>query len=196
MQIGSTVLFHPWAVLLTGLGGVKNRKPPFVLPRSLLQQNPSQSLVRLTAHPEQCYQAMLSSKGQGKELGVAWRSVVLALEVGVSAGRADLHEAGGCVRKKGCHCRVLGSDLRFQSFFLKHIKKPDYVTTGIVPDWGDSIEVKNEDQIQGLREACQLARHVLLLAGKSLKVVSYQASARPADGLPLPFCLSLLSLIY
>ncbi|XP_052582666.1 methionine aminopeptidase 1D, mitochondrial isoform X5 [Peromyscus californicus insignis] len=52
----------------------------------------------------------------------------------------------------------------------KHIKKPDYVTTGIVPDWGDSIEVKNEDQIQGLREACQLARHVLLLAGKSLKV--------------------------
>ncbi|XP_052038646.1 methionine aminopeptidase 1D, mitochondrial [Apodemus sylvaticus] len=52
----------------------------------------------------------------------------------------------------------------------KHIKKPDYVTTGIVPDWGDSIEVKNEDQIQGLREACRLARHVLLLAGESLKV--------------------------
>ncbi|XP_038961097.1 methionine aminopeptidase 1D, mitochondrial isoform X3 [Rattus norvegicus] len=52
----------------------------------------------------------------------------------------------------------------------EHIKKPDYVTTGIVPDWGDSIEVKNEDQIQGLREACRLARHVLLLAGKSLKV--------------------------
>lgn len=59
----------------------------------------------------------------------------------------------------------------------KRIKKPDYVTTGIVPDWGDSIEVKDEDQIQGLREACRLARHVLLLAGKSLKVVSYQASA-------------------
>ncbi|NP_001405451.1 methionine aminopeptidase 1D, mitochondrial isoform 2 precursor [Mus musculus] len=52
----------------------------------------------------------------------------------------------------------------------KRIKKPDYVTTGIVPDWGDSIEVKDEDQIQGLREACRLARHVLLLAGKSLKV--------------------------
>uniref|UniRef100_G3WUS5 Methionine aminopeptidase n=1 Tax=Sarcophilus harrisii TaxID=9305 RepID=G3WUS5_SARHA len=52
----------------------------------------------------------------------------------------------------------------------QHIKKPDYVTTGIVPDWGDSIEVKKEDQIQGLRQACQLARHVLLLAGKSLKV--------------------------
>ncbi|XP_053122174.1 methionine aminopeptidase 1D, mitochondrial isoform X2 [Hemicordylus capensis] len=52
----------------------------------------------------------------------------------------------------------------------KHIKKPDYVTTGIVPDWGDYIEIKKEDQIQGLREACQLARHVLLLAGKSLKI--------------------------
>lgn len=50
------------------------------------------------------------------------------------------------------------------------------MTTGIVPDWGDSIEVKNEDQIQGLRQACQLARHVLLLAGKSLKVASHQAS--------------------
>lgn len=48
------------------------------------------------------------------------------------------------------------------------------MTTGIVPDWGDSIEVKNEDQIQGLRQACQLARHVLLLAGKSLKVASHQ----------------------
>ncbi|XP_042303137.1 methionine aminopeptidase 1D, mitochondrial isoform X4 [Sceloporus undulatus] len=52
----------------------------------------------------------------------------------------------------------------------EHIKKPDYVTTGIVPDWGDCIEIKNEDQIQGLRQACQLARQVLLLAGKSLKV--------------------------
>ncbi|CAO2597101.1 Methionine aminopeptidase 1D, mitochondrial [Lemmus lemmus] len=52
----------------------------------------------------------------------------------------------------------------------EHIKKPDYVTTGVVPDWGDSIEVKTEDQIRGLREACQLARHILLLAGKSLKV--------------------------
>ncbi|XP_062820554.1 methionine aminopeptidase 1D, mitochondrial isoform X1 [Anolis carolinensis] len=52
----------------------------------------------------------------------------------------------------------------------KHIKKPDYVTTGIVPDWGDYIEIKNEDQIQGLRQACHLARHILLLAAKSLKV--------------------------
>lgn len=83
---------------------------------------------------------------------------------------------------------MLGSDLRFQSFFLKHIKKPDYVTTGIVPDWGDSIEVKTEDQIQGLHQACQLARHVLLLAGKSLKVVSHQASEDLNEGnKPSPF---------
>lgn len=69
---------------------------------------------------------------------------------------------------------MLGSDLRVQFFFPKHIKKPDYVTTGVVPDWGDSIELKTEDQIRGLREACQLARHILLLAGKSLKVVPSQ----------------------
>ncbi|XP_075036738.1 methionine aminopeptidase 1D, mitochondrial isoform X2 [Mixophyes fleayi] len=48
--------------------------------------------------------------------------------------------------------------------------KPDYVTTGIVPGWGDFIEIKDEDQIRGLRQACQLARHVLLMAGKMLKV--------------------------
>jgi len=75
----------------------------------------------------------------------------------------------------------------------EHIKKPDYVTTGIVPDWGDSIEVKNEDQIQGLRQACQLARHVLLLAGKSLKVASHQASEGHTSGATNPplFPLSL-----
>ncbi|XP_053554413.1 methionine aminopeptidase 1D, mitochondrial isoform X2 [Bombina bombina] len=52
----------------------------------------------------------------------------------------------------------------------EHIMKPDYVTTGIVPDWGDYIEIKDEDQIQGLRQACQLAGRILLMAGKSLKV--------------------------
>ncbi|XP_015214488.1 methionine aminopeptidase 1D, mitochondrial isoform X2 [Lepisosteus oculatus] len=52
----------------------------------------------------------------------------------------------------------------------QHIMKPDYVTTGIIPDWGDYIEIKDEDQIQGLRQACQLARHILLLAGRSVKV--------------------------
>uniref|UniRef100_A0A671T4N6 Methionine aminopeptidase n=1 Tax=Sinocyclocheilus anshuiensis TaxID=1608454 RepID=A0A671T4N6_9TELE len=52
----------------------------------------------------------------------------------------------------------------------KHIQKPDYVSSSKVPEWPDYIEIKDEEQIQGLRRACQLARHVLLLAGKSLKV--------------------------
>lgn len=43
------MLFHTWAMLLMGSGGVKDRKLLFVLTRSLLQQNPTQSLVRLTA---------------------------------------------------------------------------------------------------------------------------------------------------
>lgn len=43
------------------------------------------------------------------------------------------------------------------------------MTTGIIPDWGDSIEIKDEDQIQGLRQACRLARQILLFAGRSLK---------------------------
>ncbi|KAL4635840.1 methionine aminopeptidase 1D, mitochondrial isoform X1 [Arapaima gigas] len=51
-----------------------------------------------------------------------------------------------------------------------HIMRPDYVTTGTVPIWADYIEIKDGDQIEGLRKACQLARHILLLAGKSLKV--------------------------
>uniref|UniRef100_A0A3B1K2E5 Methionyl aminopeptidase type 1D (mitochondrial) n=1 Tax=Astyanax mexicanus TaxID=7994 RepID=A0A3B1K2E5_ASTMX len=52
----------------------------------------------------------------------------------------------------------------------KHIQKPDYVSSSTVPEWPDYIEIKDEEQIEGLRRACQLARHVLLLAGKSLKV--------------------------
>ncbi|KAJ8255409.1 hypothetical protein GJAV_G00204560 [Gymnothorax javanicus] len=52
----------------------------------------------------------------------------------------------------------------------KHIMRPDYVTTGIMPDWAGYIEIKDEDQIQGLRRACQLARHILLLTGRRLKV--------------------------
>lgn len=119
---------------------------------------------------------MLSSKGQGKELGAAWRVCCAGFRGRCSSRKGRAPWSRRLCPKKWSHCHALGSDLRFQSFFLKHIKKPDYVTTGIVPDWGDSIEVKNEDQIQGLRQACQLARHVLLLAGKSLKVASHQAS--------------------
>ncbi|RXN02827.1 methionine aminopeptidase mitochondrial [Labeo rohita] len=53
---------------------------------------------------------------------------------------------------------------------VEHIQKPDYVSSSKVPEWPDYIEVKDEEQIEGLRRACQLARHVLLLAGKSLRV--------------------------
>ncbi|XP_019734622.1 methionine aminopeptidase 1D, mitochondrial isoform X1 [Hippocampus comes] len=52
----------------------------------------------------------------------------------------------------------------------RHIEQPDYVGTGLVPEWPDYIEIKNAEQIEGLARACQLARHVLLLAGESLKV--------------------------
>lgn len=48
--------------------------------------------------------------------------------------------------------------------------QPDYVQTGLVPEWPDYIEIKDKEQIEGLTRACQLARHVLLLAGHSLKV--------------------------
>lgn len=48
--------------------------------------------------------------------------------------------------------------------------QPDYVSTGLVPEWPDYIEIKNKEQIEGLARACQLARHILLLAGGSLKV--------------------------
>lgn len=52
----------------------------------------------------------------------------------------------------------------------QHIEQPDYVGTALVPEWPDYIEIKNAEQIEGLARACQLARHVLLLAGESLKV--------------------------
>ncbi|MED6293137.1 Methionine aminopeptidase 1D, mitochondrial [Characodon lateralis] len=52
----------------------------------------------------------------------------------------------------------------------KHIVQPNYVSIGLIPEWPDHIEIKNQEQIEGLARACQLARHVLLLAGGSLKV--------------------------
>lgn len=51
--------------------------------------------------------------------------------------------------------------------------RPDYVGTSLVPEWPDYIEIKVQEQIEGLARACQLARHVLLLAGRSLKVSAY-----------------------
>ncbi|XP_032366262.1 methionine aminopeptidase 1D, mitochondrial-like [Etheostoma spectabile] len=51
-----------------------------------------------------------------------------------------------------------------------HIVRPDYVGDQLIPEWPDYIEIKDQEQIQGLARACQLARHVLVLAGRSLKV--------------------------
>lgn len=52
----------------------------------------------------------------------------------------------------------------------KHIARPDYVGHSRVPEWPDYIEIKDQEQVEGLARACQLARHVLLLAGRSLRV--------------------------
>lgn len=60
--------------------------------------------------------------------------------------------------------------LQFFSFSLQHIVRPDYVGRSCVPEWPDYIEIKDQEQIDGLARACQLARHVLLLAGRSLRV--------------------------
>lgn len=62
------------------------------------------------------------------------------------------------------------SFLLFFSFSLQHIVRPDYVGRSRVPDWPDYIEINDQEQIDGLARACQLARHVLLLAGRSLRV--------------------------
>ncbi|KAI3375068.1 hypothetical protein L3Q82_021582, partial [Scortum barcoo] len=51
-----------------------------------------------------------------------------------------------------------------------HIVRPDYVGTGLVPEWPDYIEIKGPEEIEGLARACQLARHVLLLAGRCLRI--------------------------
>lgn len=40
-----------------------------------------------------------------------------------------------------------------------------------MPEWPDYIEIKSQEQIDDLARACQLARHVLLIAGQSLKVI-------------------------
>ncbi|XP_056149365.1 methionine aminopeptidase 1D, mitochondrial [Lampris incognitus] len=52
----------------------------------------------------------------------------------------------------------------------KHILRPGYVGTGVVPEWPDYIEIKDQEQTEGLAKACRLARHILLMAGRRLKV--------------------------
>ncbi|XP_032421731.1 methionine aminopeptidase 1D, mitochondrial [Xiphophorus hellerii] len=71
---------------------------------------------------------------------------------------------------KSSHNVVRPATVRPAYAVPKHIVQPDYVSTGLVPEWPDYIEIKNQEQIEGLARACQLARHVLLLAGGSLRV--------------------------
>uniref|UniRef100_A0A8C8K2A7 Peptidase M24 domain-containing protein n=1 Tax=Oncorhynchus tshawytscha TaxID=74940 RepID=A0A8C8K2A7_ONCTS len=40
------------------------------------------------------------------------------------------------------------------------------VASQCLPGWPDYIEIKDQEQIQGLTRACQLARQILLLAGR------------------------------
>ncbi|CAG5896857.1 unnamed protein product [Menidia menidia] len=70
---------------------------------------------------------------------------------------------------KNSHNVVRPATVRPSYAIPKHIVRPDYVGTGLVPEWPDYIEIKNQEQIEGLTRACQLARHVLLLAGCSVK---------------------------
>ncbi|XP_077374405.1 methionine aminopeptidase 1D, mitochondrial isoform X2 [Festucalex cinctus] len=72
--------------------------------------------------------------------------------------------------KSHSHSVVRPATVRPAYAIPKHIERPDYVGTGLVPEWPDYIEIKNAEQIEGLARACQLARRVLLLAGQSLKV--------------------------
>ncbi|XP_055032199.2 methionine aminopeptidase 1D, mitochondrial isoform X1 [Misgurnus anguillicaudatus] len=73
-------------------------------------------------------------------------------------------------KSKGSQSVVRPAIVRPSYAVPKHIQKPDYVSSSKVPEWPDYLEIKDEEQIQGLRRACQLARHILMLAGKSLKV--------------------------
>ncbi|CAL8281413.1 unnamed protein product [Lota lota] len=52
----------------------------------------------------------------------------------------------------------------------KHIVRPNYIGSAVVPEWPAYVELKDEEQIEGLTKACQLARQVLLLAGRCIKV--------------------------
>lgn len=54
--------------------------------------------------------------------------------------------------------------------------QPDYVGSRLVPEWPDYIEIKSQEQIDDLARACRVARHVLLLAGQSLKVILHLKS--------------------
>lgn len=51
-----------------------------------------------------------------------------------------------------------------------HISRPPYAETGKVPPASDGIEIKTAAQIDGMRNACKLARHVLEKVGRVIRV--------------------------
>ncbi|XP_028988796.1 methionine aminopeptidase 1D, mitochondrial [Betta splendens] len=71
---------------------------------------------------------------------------------------------------KNSHNVVRPATVKPPNAVPEHIVRPDYVRSRLVPEWPDYIEIKDQEQVEGLTRACQLARHVLLLAGRSLKV--------------------------
>ena len=52
-----------------------------------------------------------------------------------------------------------------------HIPKPPYVESGVVGEEGSTVEIKNEEQIRGMRSACQLARKILNHVALQLEVI-------------------------
>ena len=75
------------------------------------------------------------------------------------------------------------SDPSPSASFPKHIVRPDYIGKAAVPEWPDYIELKDQEQVEGLTKACQLARQVLLLAGRCLKVGHVHASLHLWSGI-------------
>lgn len=87
------------SVLLTGLGeGRKETAVCFDQKSPSVQCDSEHSKVNRPSRDSTNRQCEVQ-KGRGRNWGQPGGSVVLALEVGAPAGRAELHEVGGCVRK-------------------------------------------------------------------------------------------------
>ena len=52
----------------------------------------------------------------------------------------------------------------------QHIQRPPYAETGLVPDSPKSIEIKTDEQIAAMKEACRTARKVINITRDYIKV--------------------------
>lgn len=52
-----------------------------------------------------------------------------------------------------------------------HIQKPEYASTGRPTPRQKSVDIKNEKEIESIREACKIARGLLTQVGKKIKVI-------------------------